>query len=81
MAKPVMLKELRRKLRHFGVSEDASRGKGSHTLFYKDFPEGRFSYPVPVHGKDVKACYVRGARKKFRLLPTNGVTDQAWDNA
>ncbi|MBI1903990.1 MAG: hypothetical protein HYS13_23055 [Planctomycetia bacterium] len=82
MAKRLTLKEFRRKLRHFGVSEDPSRGKGSHTLFFKAFPgEGVFAYPVPTHTKDVHPCYVSGARRRFRLTPEFGVTDEAWDAA
>lgn len=69
------LNELRRILRSFDVFEDTSRGKGSHTLFYKDFPEGRFTYPVPTHDKDVKNVYVDGCRKKFHLRRDDGVSD------
>ena len=69
------LKQLRKILRSFGVEEDPSGGKGSHTLFYKRFDEGVFTYPVP-NERDVKPCYVRGCRKKFRLLPQHGVTDE-----
>ena len=61
------LHELRAILRRFGVGEEPARGKGSHTVFFKDFPEGRFTYPVPTTRDDVLPCYVRGCRKKFRL--------------
>lgn len=63
-------------LRRHGVARDESRGKGSHVLFYRDFPEGRVSFPVPRHRKDVKACYVRGCRKRFRLREEDGVSDK-----
>jgi hypothetical protein len=56
-------------------AEDPSRGKGGHTLFFKVFPEGVFSYPIPVR-KDVLPCYVKGCRKKFRLAPEDGVSDE-----
>jgi hypothetical protein len=69
------LSNLRKILRRFGVSEDQSMGKGSHTTFLKKFPEGVFSYPVPTHG-DVLVCYVKGCRKKFRLRAVDGVTDE-----
>lgn len=69
------LDDLRRILRTFGVEEDASRGKGGHTLFWKQFEDGRYSYPVP-NKKDVLPCYVKGSRKKFRRLPKDGVTDE-----
>ena len=72
---PLKLHDLRRILRHFGVHEKKKRGKGSHTLFWKKFPNGVFSYPVPTTKSDIAACYVRGCRKKFRLTPEDGVTD------
>jgi len=70
----IKLRKLRRILRRYGVQEDSSRGKGAHVLFFRQFPEGKFSYPVPNEA-DVKVCYVRGCRKKFRLTPVDGVTD------
>lgn len=69
------LKQLRKILKSYGVREDRSRGKGSHTLFEKEFSDGTVSYPVPTHGKNVKDCYVKGCRKKFRLTPDDGVSD------
>ena len=68
------LNDLRRILASFDVSEDTSGGKGGHTLFWKQFPDGRFTYPVP-NKRDVLPCYVKGCRKKFRLLPEDNVTD------
>jgi hypothetical protein len=67
--------EFRRILRSFGVSEDPSRGKGSHTYFFKQFPDGEFGYPVPQHGKDVPSVYVKGLRKRLRLTPDDGISD------
>jgi len=75
MAKRLKLNELRKILASFGVHEDPSRGKGSHTCFFKQFPEGRFTYPLPTHDKDVKNCYVKSARKKFRLTKAHGISD------
>ena len=72
----IKLKELRQILRRYGVKEDPSRGDGSHTLFYKTFAEGTFSYPVPTHDTDVLVCYVKGCRKKFRLTKEDGVSDK-----
>jgi len=69
------LRDLRRILASYGVQEDVSSGKGSHTKFYKQFDDGNFSYPVPKR-KDVLPCYVRGCRKKFRLTAQDGVSDE-----
>ena len=47
----VTIHELRRILRRYGVEEDSSRGKKSHTLFFKQFDDGEFTYligcPIP----------------------------------
>ena len=69
------LRQLRRILRSYGVDEDESAGKGSHTVFWKLIDGHRFSYPVPTTSPDVKPCYVIGCRKKFRLARDAGVTD------
>jgi hypothetical protein len=69
------LKDLRKILRRYGVSEDSSMGKGSHTTFLKEIDGGVYSYPVPTHDPDVPACYVKGCRKKFRLTAKDGISD------
>jgi predicted RNA binding protein YcfA (HicA-like mRNA interferase family) len=68
------LKDLKHILAQYGVECDKSRGKGSHILFRKKFPEGIFTFPVP-RNKDVLICYVQGCRKKFRLRSADGVLD------
>lgn len=70
----IKLNDLRRILASYGVNESPNRGKGGHTLFWKEFSEGRFSFPVP-NRKDVLPCYVKGARRKFHLMPEDGVSD------
>ncbi len=69
------LHELRKILKRFGVSEDASRGKGGHTLFYKFINGDKFCYPIPTK-TDVAPCYVRGCRKKFCLTKDDNVSDE-----
>jgi len=71
----ITLRKLKRILAKYGVEVESSGGKGSHIKFFKQFDDGRYSYPVPTHGKDVKSCYVAGCRKKFRLTPDDGVSD------
>lgn len=70
------LKQLRKILRSYDVTEDESAGKGSHTLFWKVIDGRKFTYPVPTTSKDVKPCYVIGCRKKFALTKDDGVTDE-----
>lgn len=68
------LHELRKILASYGVQEDRGSGKGSHTTFIRSVGGRQFSYPMPTN-KDVKPCYVKGVRKRLRLLPTDGVAD------
>ena len=37
--RPLKLHDLRRILGNFDVIEDASRGKGSHTMFFRRLPD------------------------------------------
>ena len=69
------LRKLRQRLAAFGVSEDPARGKGSHTVFMKTFENGTFTYTVPTTRKDVLDCYVKGCRRRFKLMPEVGVSD------
>ena len=74
------LRDLKRILKRYGVDREIGRGKGSHILFFKDFPEGRFTYPMPDRA-DVLPAYVKGCRKRFRLLPEDGVSDEEFFGA
>lgn len=44
MDRPLPLKKLRAILARYGVSEDRKRGKGSHTMFLKQFEDGTYTY-------------------------------------
>lgn len=66
---------LARILSSYGVDEIKKRGKGSHTVFSMKTDDGTFTYPIPK-GKDVKDCYVKGARRRFNLTVDDGVTDE-----
>jgi hypothetical protein len=74
--RPLKLRDLRRILKSFGVDEDPSLGKGSHTTFLLRTTDGVISYPVPTHRSDVLQCYIRGCRKAFGLTVADGVSDQ-----
>lgn len=69
-------RELRSILARFGVECDEARGKGSHWLFFCEFPEGTVSYPVPTTSKEVARVYVRQCRRRFRLTESDGVSDR-----
>jgi hypothetical protein len=46
-------------------------------MFFPRIADSTFSYPVPKEKKkdEVKDCYVKGVRKKFKLTPNDGVSD------
>lgn len=71
----IPLNKLRKILRSFGVSENKSRGKGSHTVFFMQIDGGTYTYPVPTPRNTLR-CYVKNCRKKFDLRPEDGVTDK-----
>lgn len=72
---PFQLRKLRRILTSFEAWEDTSRGRGSHTMFFRKIDGVVFSYPVPTHKPELNDCYVRGVRKKLKLTPKDGVSD------
>ena len=63
-------------MKSFGVEENPSRGKGSHTYFFKIIDGDEVGYPVPTSKNPVLLCYVKGARRKFKLTADDGVSDQ-----
>ncbi len=72
--KSLKLRELERILRSFGVDCDAASGKGGHKIFRKVVDGQQVSFPVPGD-KEVKSCYVKGCRRRFGLMESDGVTD------
>ncbi len=71
--RPLSFQKLTRILSRYGVS--AARQRGSHVVFSRRFPEGVFTYPVPKR-KEVMVCYLQGCRRRFRLTPAHGITDE-----
>ena len=55
--------------------EVTSRGKGSHTMFFRKVGDSTFSLPVPKRN-DVLVCYIRKARRIFQLTEQDGITDE-----
>ncbi|MHC5541211.1 type II toxin-antitoxin system HicA family toxin [Singulisphaera rosea] len=72
----IKMADLKSILNRYGVGWSEQRGTGSHILFSKEMDGGIFTYPIPTHGKDVLACYLRGVRKKFKLRAEDGVADK-----
>lgn len=73
--RPLKLRELRKILKRYDVREDMSRGKGSHTVFFRDVDGKTVSFPVPTNKSELEPAYQRSLRKKFRLRDEDGVSD------
>jgi len=84
---PLKRREIVRKVRSFGGHEDERKGKGGHrTLFRPDpaNPNGRpLTYTLQYHGtnEDFLDSVVRALRRKLKLSPEDGVSDEQWDKA
>jgi hypothetical protein len=75
------IRDLRRAVKRFGGWEDASRGKGSHTMFFRKRDAGIFSYPIPTHDKMIWKKYVKGLRERLGLTEKDGVSDNDFYNS
>lgn len=73
---PVPFKKFKKALQHYNAWEEPSRGKGGHTAFLRDVGGGRIElFPLPKK-KEVLDSYVKAARRKLRLMPSDGVSDE-----
>ena len=79
LVRPVKYRDLVKILKKFGLYIDKSRGKGSERLIVKGTPP-QLTYPIPfrTENDDVKRCYIRVIRQKFKLTPEDGVSDQGF---
>ena len=80
MASDMPYRDFARKFRHFGVEIETQK-RGSHVNMSKVVGGQKCGYPVPVHNNQVRDWYVRAARKRFCLLPKDGVSDEAFRRA
>jgi hypothetical protein len=79
-------RDLVRKVRRFGGTEESRRGKGSHRLLRRPDPERRgrtLTACLPYHGDnvDVPTSHVNAIRRKLKMTPLHGVSDADWDAA
>jgi len=68
--KPLKYRELRKKLRKFGVQEFRKRGKGSERMLHHPNINGRpVWYPIKCHGEgdELSRHIVRAARERFNI--------------
>lgn len=72
---PMKMKRLRQILSRYGVREDESRGKGSHTFFQRTVDGVELGYPIPTHGNEILDCYVKGVWRALRINETVSYRD------
>lgn len=80
MPSPMPFSDFKRKLRHFGITLKPG-GRGSHYKLTKVVGGVTIIYTVAVHHSEVDDVYVRGTRKRFRLTPAHGVSDEEFSGA
>jgi len=76
------LHDFKRKFTKFGVTVTIKKTAGSHNLKLEKVIGGKtYMYPVPVQGKHVLDVYIKPARRRLKLLPENGVSDEDFRKA
>lgn len=83
---PTKRRVLVRKVRRFDGWEDERRGKGGHRLLRRrdpEIPARALAYPLQFHGTnaDIPDSVVRALRRKLKLTPEHGVSDQSRQEA
>lgn len=76
--KPLKYRDLRKRLKSFGISEDKSRGKGSERMFVGVVEGQVVRYPTKCHseGQEKPVPVIEAIRRRFHLTEEHGVTDQ-----
>jgi hypothetical protein len=78
MKKPLKYRDLRRRLKAYGIQENKVRGKGSERMFV-GYVEGRLvTYPTKCHneGDEKPTPVIEAIRRAFHLTEDDGVTDK-----
>ncbi len=78
MKKPLRYRDLRKRLKSYGIEEDKSRGKGSERMFV-GYVHGRLvTYPTKCHneGDEKPVPVIEAIRRAFHLTEEHGVSDR-----
>ena len=83
---PLKRRDLVRKIRTFGGTEDRKRGKGGDRLLMRPDPEKptrTLRSTLGYHGsnKDIVDSVVSSIRRKLKMTPEHGVSDEEWGRA
>ena len=75
--RPLKYRDLLKRLKHFGVSEDKSRGKGSERLLTRIVGGTKFSTTIKCHneGEQKPRAVVAATRRRLRLTANDGTPD------
>jgi hypothetical protein len=77
MKKPLKYRDLRRRLKRYGIQENKVRGKGSERMFI-GYVDGRLiTYPECHNEGDEKPTpVIEAIRRHFHLTEEHGVSDR-----
>jgi hypothetical protein len=78
MGSEMPIHDFMRKFKHYGV---ATRHASKHAMLEKTINGVRVLFPVAVKHNKVDALYVHKARRRFGLLPKDGVSDKEFNDA
>lgn len=74
MGSDIKLSEFKRRFRRYQVSFHAG---GKHTIMKRTIDGVEYSYALPtISGRRVKDIYEKKARRRFKLMPKDGTTDE-----
>jgi hypothetical protein len=78
MKKPLKYRDLRRRLKKYGIEEDKMRGKGSERMFVGYVNGRRTTYPTKCHneGDEKPSPVIEAIRRAFGLTEQNGISDK-----
>jgi len=73
-------RELLKRLKLFGVTEDRTRGKGSERLLIRIVDGKKYSTTTKCHSdSDQKPkAVIKSIRRRLKLTPEDGVSDKAF---
>ncbi len=78
--RPLKYRELLRRLKLFGVTEDKSRGSGSERLLSRVVAGQKYSITTKCHGEgdDKPRAVIAAIRRRLKLTPGDGVSDKCF---
>jgi hypothetical protein len=78
MKKPLKYRDLRKRLKKYGIAEDKSRGKGSERMFVGYVEKRLVTYPTKCHneGQEKPVPVIEAIRRHFHLTEEFGISDK-----